>query len=379
VTRERRLLVAVAGATPQIVTETIYALATRPVQPFVPDGLRIFTTREGKARLTQTLLAGNTLARLRRTLGLAENRLALSEADIEVFHGGDGTGLDDLRSPSDNVAAADHLVRRLAELTADPATTLHASLAGGRKTMSFYLGHAMSLFGRVQDELSHVLVNEPFEGHPDFYFPPQPPEVLRLRNGQDVSTAQARIQLVDVPFLRLGDLLDTEARKLLQADRFSFARTVEWAQLALDAPAIRIELTGPDCDAAPGGGRIILGTRHPVTLTPPPREFAFYLWFAEARRRASDAPAVIHRQKLDWQGYAATARRLRLPLELPGQPEADYFDQCRHAVKNAIGRAAGPYALKHYEISSPKRRSGLYGLHGVAPEAITIIGEATSL
>lgn len=160
--KRERLLVAVAGATPQIVTEAIYALARRPAPSFVPDGVRIFTTSEGKARLMQALLAGGVLTQLRRTLGLAANRIAFSEADIEVFHDAGGAALDDLRTPADNIAAADHLVRALAELTADPATVIHASLAGGRKAMSFYLGHAMSLFGRVQDELSHVLVNEPF-------------------------------------------------------------------------------------------------------------------------------------------------------------------------------------------------------------------------
>lgn len=377
--RERRLLVAVAGATPQIVTETLYALARRPASPFVPDRVRIFTTGAGKARLLQTLVAGDTLARLRRVLGLPAGAIAFSEADIEVFHDAGGTVLDDLRTPADNMAAADHLVRALAGLSADPATVIHASLAGGRKTMSFYLGHAMSLFGRVRDELSHVLVNEPFEAHPDFYFPPEPPVLLALRDGRQVSTADARIQLVDVPFLRLGDLLDAEARKLLQAESFSFAKTVDWAQIALDEPAIRIELTGPDCDAARGGGRIILGTRHPVTLLPQPRELAFYLWFAQARRQGCEDPAVIHRKMLDWPRYAATVGPPRIRVELPDKPDAEYFDQCLHAVKNAIGKAAGPYALQHYRISSPKRRSGLYGLHGLPPEAITITSEATSL
>jgi CRISPR-associated protein (TIGR02584 family) len=374
-----RLLVAVAGSTPQVLTETLYALAKRPERPFVPDALKVFTTSEGGAQLARALLAEHQLARLCSTLGLPTGRIAFAQSDIEIFRGAGGAALEDLRNPADNIAAADHLVRRLAELTADPDCTVHASLAGGHKTMSFYLGHAMSLFGRVRDELSHVLVNEPFEAHPDFYFPPEPPVLLVLRDGRQVSTADARIQLVDVPFLRLGDLLDAEARKLLQAESFSFAKTVDWAQIALDEPAIRIELTGPDCDAAPGGGRIILGTRHPVTLVPPPRELAFYLWFAQARRQGCDDPAVIHRKMLDWRRYAATVGRLQNRFELPDKPDAEYFDQCLHAVKTAIGKAVGPYALQHYRISSPKRRSGLYGLHGLPPEAITITSEATSL
>jgi CRISPR-associated protein (TIGR02584 family) len=34
------------------------------------------------------------------------------------------------------------------------------SIAGGRKTMGFYAGYALSLYGRAQDRMSHVLVEE---------------------------------------------------------------------------------------------------------------------------------------------------------------------------------------------------------------------------
>jgi CRISPR-associated protein (TIGR02584 family) len=41
--------------------------------------------------------------------------------------------------------------------TADPQASLHVSIAGERKTMGFYVGYALSLFGRTQGRLSHVL------------------------------------------------------------------------------------------------------------------------------------------------------------------------------------------------------------------------------
>ena len=37
--------------------------------------------------------------------------------------------------------------------------------------MGYYLGYALSLFGRSQDRLSHVLVSDGYEGHPEFYYP----------------------------------------------------------------------------------------------------------------------------------------------------------------------------------------------------------------
>jgi len=50
----RRILVAVTGLSPQIVTETLYALAVAPAQAaFVPSEIHLITTRSGaeKARL----------------------------------------------------------------------------------------------------------------------------------------------------------------------------------------------------------------------------------------------------------------------------------------------------------------------------------------
>ena len=45
----RRVLLVVCGLSPQIVTETIYALAADPVQPFVPTEVHLITTAEAVA------------------------------------------------------------------------------------------------------------------------------------------------------------------------------------------------------------------------------------------------------------------------------------------------------------------------------------------
>jgi CRISPR-associated protein (TIGR02584 family) len=50
----RRILVAVTGLSPQIVTETLYALAVAPTtNAFIPTEMHLITTRSGaeKARL----------------------------------------------------------------------------------------------------------------------------------------------------------------------------------------------------------------------------------------------------------------------------------------------------------------------------------------
>ena len=83
-------------------------------------------------------------------------------------------------------------------------SALHVSIAGGRKSMGFYIGYALSLFGRVQDRLSHVLINEPFENNPAFFFPPRLPQLIATPQGE-VSTDRAEVMLADIPFVRMRD------------------------------------------------------------------------------------------------------------------------------------------------------------------------------
>jgi CRISPR-associated protein (TIGR02584 family) len=76
-----------------------------------------------------------------------------------VIIGPDENPLEDIVTEADNVAVADFITEKVRAVTADPEASLHVSIAGGRKTMGFYLGYALSLFGRPQDRLSHVLVS----------------------------------------------------------------------------------------------------------------------------------------------------------------------------------------------------------------------------
>ena len=80
--------------------------------------------------------------------------------------------LSDIRTPEENNLAADMIVNFIRQQCADDKTELHVSIAGGRKSMGFYIGYALSLFGRPQDKLSHVLVTEGFENNPLFSIRP---------------------------------------------------------------------------------------------------------------------------------------------------------------------------------------------------------------
>ena len=217
----KNILVCVAGATPQVITETIYALC-RKSPPVYIDELFVITTSYGKKIITEKLLKKGILNKLITEYKLPE--INFNEDSIEVIQGPDGTELEDIRDNRENEITGDIITEFIRGLCEREDTAVHCSIAGGRKTMSFYLGSALQLFGRPQDRLYHVLVSpECFENNPEFYYPPKKPVKVRCRmpGGRErpISTSRAEIHLAELPFLRLKDrvfLEKTSFRELIK-------------------------------------------------------------------------------------------------------------------------------------------------------------------
>ncbi|MGH7117928.1 MAG: CRISPR-associated ring nuclease Csm6, partial [Acetobacteraceae bacterium] len=157
----RRIALFVTGLNPQVVTETLWSLA-HASSPFVPTEISLLTTTEGRSRALLLLLpsaqAGSegpaALAALGRDIGVPKLGALLPLGAIHVIRDAAGTPLDDIADEAANIAAADAITGLIRDFTADPAAALHVSIAGGRKTMGFLAGYALSLFGRPQDRLS---------------------------------------------------------------------------------------------------------------------------------------------------------------------------------------------------------------------------------
>uniref|UniRef100_UPI00359318F9 CRISPR-associated ring nuclease Csm6 n=1 Tax=Thiocapsa sp. TaxID=2024551 RepID=UPI00359318F9 len=193
----RRVLLAVTGLSPQIVTETLFALATRKRDPWIPTEIHLITTAEGAERARLSLLHPKSgwFLRLCRDYGLPSIRFDTEL--IRELQAAAGMPLTDIRTLDDNTAAADAITEQVRILTADPHAALHVSIAGGRKTMGFYLGYALSLYGRPQDRLSHVLVSAPYESHPQFFYPTPESDVIHTPppDSRPYDTRDARVTL----------------------------------------------------------------------------------------------------------------------------------------------------------------------------------------
>jgi CRISPR-associated protein (TIGR02584 family) len=222
---QRVALIAVTGMSPAIVTETVWALAhEKPA--IIPDDVYVLTTSRGAADLQRELLTprpdlqNQTIWQTLRqailgTRASKDQRLTLHNPILLTTHDtarGQPRPLEDIRTPEDNAAAAEVILDEIRRLTANDDLHLIASLAGGRKTMSALLACAISLLGRKEDRLTHVLVNEPFDHpalEPRFYFPTPQPTLHKLQTPQGTQTVtsdQAVLQLADVPFVPLSYL-----------------------------------------------------------------------------------------------------------------------------------------------------------------------------
>lgn len=199
----KEIFIFISGSTPQVITETICALAAKKPQVH-PDELYMITTCRGKAIAQNTLIRKGILKKLCDEYSMP--RITLKESSFIIPAGCSVAGLDDIRDESENEAMGDLITSFIRDKTSDPAARLHCSIAGGRKTMSFYLGAAMQLFARPWDRLYHVLVTPEFESNPAFFYKPKRDIIIKA-DGRNLNTKDAEVILAELPFIRLRNKL----------------------------------------------------------------------------------------------------------------------------------------------------------------------------
>lgn len=344
-TYPRRILLAVTGLTPQVVTETLYALIHQE-PAFVPTEVRLITTREGAQRARLALLSEEPGWFRRFCQDYDLPPIAFDETHITVLAGENGDPLDDIRTPADNQRAADLITETVRALTSDLHAALHVSIAGGRKTMGYYLGYALSLYGRPQDRLSHVLVSEPFESSWEFFYPTPYERVIQTRDQKLANCRDAQVTLAEIPFVRLREGLPPR----LHTGKASLSEVVAAANRALLPPRLVIDLTAQRVWA------------DEIALDLSPTELAVLLWLAEHAR--SGDPVVDWTTPEAVEEFLATARRVFNPMS--GDYErieealdwrrgvaiklCKYFEPHKSRINKAFEEALGPTAAHRYQI-----------------------------
>ena len=349
----RRILLCVTGLSPQVVTETLYALAVE--RNWIPSQIRLITTTEGANRAQLSLFSDEPgwFRRLIEDYSLPDIQFTVD--DILTLHDAEGHPLEDIRTPEDNEQAADFIVEQVRKLTRDPNSELHVSIAGGRKTMGFYLGYALSLFGRPQDHLSHVLVNAPFESCWDFFYPTPYSRVVQTADKNLADTRDAQVTLAEIPFVSLRHGIPDD----LLEGRISFAAAVDAVSQSFSPAELIIDLKHRRLSA--GGKSIDL----------PPSHLALLSVFAKrrlARQESLPAPPKDAPDKIWADRFMQEYRQIKGGIAdieitqraLKNGMDGDYFSSCKSKLHRRLKKALGPVA-EDYLIDDggvrPKRYS----------------------
>lgn len=362
----KKILIAVCGLTPQVITETLYALYQ---QDRLPDSVRLLTTRRGKAACNAHLLSPEDGAyyRLLDEYGIPRDRIAFSARQILTVSDETGNEPDDISGEEESGQFLQLCMEQAFEATRDSDAQVFFSIAGGRKTMGACLALAAQCYGRPQDRLYHVLVSPEFESSREFYFPPRQSREITLKDAEGQpyrkETRFAKISLLSMPFFSVRDRLTEKHLKQPESPTSLMLSMVreKRPELLIDLAARKLVWKGIECDLMPA-------------------RLALYAFFAMLKKEADCSRKSCKGCEECFVPVAGVFERDGLIADLyrriePGKDHdamsdtgitaisAENFNAYRSKLRRDLERAFGPLEADRLEIITRGRRPNTrYGL-----------------
>ena len=243
---KRKILIAGMGTSPAVLSNVVWALAHGD-KSVVPDEIVVLITKNGKTLLKKELFDDGVWADMLKSLAREgidiEGKLIFGETSIRSIPDVRGNEIDDLRTGDDNLRAADFMLGELRKYTEDNGTELHVSIAGGRKTMSALLFSCMSLLGREQDKVYHVLLPPALEGGvtPTFYYPKCGTTYTARGTGKKYKSKDLQCELFEVPFVRMRGWYQEKFKNIPPSYRTLISKVQTVAPPAVAYPEIEID------------------------------------------------------------------------------------------------------------------------------------------
>lgn len=209
----KNILLALVGLSPQVVTETLFALHQHNRRV---DEIHIITTRRGREMINAHLLPPNSgmYYRYLKEYGFNSSEINFNHNHVHVVADRLGIEIDDIATEEHNESVLNLCLDLAFRFTRKPDKAVFFSLAGGRKTMSSCLTLAAQLYGRPQDRLYHVLVTPEFESNRNFYYPPRKSKPLELKDERGrpyiKETKYARVTLIPIPFVSIREKIPAD-------------------------------------------------------------------------------------------------------------------------------------------------------------------------
>lgn len=152
--------------------------------------------------------------------------------------------LNDIRNDKANKLFPNTLCEFINEKTKNSNNVLYCSISGGRKSMSVDMAFALSLFGRENDKLLHVLTHENQEFK--HFFPENKKE-------------EKELELAELPYVRLRSIIGKETKNK-SFDKMKYTDIVDFTQRELKlAFTDKMQINSNE---------IILGENEPFRLEP---------------------------------------------------------------------------------------------------------------
>ncbi len=362
----KNILLAVTGLSPQIVTETLYALHQSGKSV---EEIHIITTRNGKEKIFAELLGGKEgyYYRYLEEYGFEKDAILFGHDHVHVVSDEHGNELSDIATVYDNERLLHMCLDLSFHFTKLPDSAVYFSIAGGRKTMSACLTLAAQLYGRPRDRLYHVLVSPEFESSRDFFYPPKQSRRIELKDehGQPYikETRYAQVNLINIPFVSIRNRLSPEYLKE-PADPATLMLSLirdEDTVLTVNIRARKIAYKTLELDLMPS-------------------QMALYAFFATRKKECDksedrcgncrdcfvDMSILLDEQELISKIYRQICGP-RPVEEMSGTGinslDAENFRSLRSKTNRSIAGAFGPYAAREIEIASigtrPDTRYGI--------------------
>ncbi|MEW6185987.1 MAG: CRISPR-associated ring nuclease Csm6 [Thermodesulfobacteriota bacterium] len=355
----KTILLAVCGLSPQVITETLYALhqTGRTV-----DAIHIITTQKGKDRILTTLLepGGGYYFRYLKEYEQDIRKIDFGPPTIHTLKDEQDREIPDIRDEEDNERLLHLCLDLTFRFTRNPETAVYFSVAGGRKTMSSCLALAAQMYGRSQDRLFHVLVSPEFESHPDFFYPPRTSRLLELKdekgNPYFKESRYAEVNLIHLPFVSIRERLGERYLKKPFDPATLMMSLIREDQLKLVIDLVRKKVVyrGMEADLMPA-------------------HLALYAFFALRKKECSlDVPTCARCNEcfLDQEGiYTNQKKIMDLYQKLAGSRpleemkaggiidlSSDNFTMYKSKIRKEMQKNFGLYALKDLEIVSVGKR-----------------------
>ncbi|MDI6687316.1 MAG: CRISPR-associated ring nuclease Csm6 [Desulfobacterales bacterium] len=362
----KNILLAVTGLSPQVITETLYALHQNSQSI---DAIHIITTRTGKEKIYAELTDNGRgyFYRYLNEYNIDSASIDFSYKNIHVIKDSHGNEIPDIISEADNEKLLKKCLDLTFHFTNNPDTAVFFSIAGGRKTMSSCLTLAAQMYGRPQDRLYHVLVSPEFESTRNFYYPPKKSQQIELADMQGhpflKETRFAQINLIPVPFVSIRDNLapDLLAEPMDPATLMLSIIKEKRSNLTVNLISKKIIYKKAECDMMPA-------------------RLALYAFFAMQKKNCTkkidecgncidcfiDIQTVFEKQNQITELYCKICGPR--PIEEMSNTgivklDSDNFNTYKSRIKTDLMSSFGLYALKNLEIlSTGTRPNTRYGI-----------------